>query len=457
MRIRETHLRRVIRDELRGQSLKEQRAVGTGGGLSGYTPQQKNQIADKVRNELEKRLLASGVLLPGDTWAITLNIGLHGINVGKKSGAMEGVRDREIRPHLRAIANNRSIIDRKNLRFGRRLKLSLSNTAAKAEEVPDKGQQGGKVVPRAPRKPSPYERGDKCVKLQQVELDVTADGIWGPRTQAAWDAAHPGVALPADSKDLPACKKGEPDDEECPEGEEWPGPPMAPDVCEPIEDEEDADEDAGPTKECIIKGEEIIKFLRGVDNPLAQPQFYSDISKSPEKMQVFASMFGRDRAEFTAEMKETLGIMERIYKCDCKGPTGHTEAAEELILQIRTNADNFGDMFDPMQLFWRIRRMGVRAFFNAFAGLWNFFDWTNYFGTIPKIENITWSRAGMTGWIPGFDPLGRSDEARLLELAAELDALDICGPAGEEFGEKVAGDVSVEIEDKGPALPESGW
>ena len=300
MKIRESHLRRVVRDELRSGAIDEQRAVGTGGGLSGYTPQQKNQIADKLRLGLEKRLLDAGVLLPGDTWSVTVNIGKHAVFVGKKAGAMEGVRDGEIKPHLKALANDGSVIDRDNLRLGRMLKLSLSNTAAKAVEVPD---QSAPSVDR-PRRQRKYDKTD-CVKKQQIELGVTADGLWGPNTQRAWDAKYPGVEAPGprDGSNLPACKEKKPDEEdsECPEGQEWPGPPYAPDVCEPIKDDDDDDvPPPAPTQECKVKGEEVMKFMEDADNPLLNPGFYADVTNDSGLMYEFGEFW--DWAEFKSEM-----------------------------------------------------------------------------------------------------------------------------------------------------------
>ncbi len=440
MRIRETHLRRVIRDELRMGQLHED-AVATGGNLSGYTDPERQQIAKKVQVALQKKLVDSGALKAGDEWSLTVNIGKRSVGVGKKSGAATGLRNNEIKPALKAIADDSNILDRDKLRAGRRLKISVSDTVARAVEVPD---QSAPSVDR-PRTPRKYDRTD-CVKKQQAALGVTDDGLWGPNTQRAWDAKYPDTdpPEPRDGSNLPACKPAE--EEECPEGEEWPGPPHASDVCEPVEEEvPDEDEDTGPTNECKKKGEEILSFMEGADNPLLNPGFYEAVTNDAGLMNQFAAFW--DQPEFKSEMEETLRLMEKVSKCDCIGPTGHVDAANELVLQIRTNSDNFGDAFNPFQLFFRIRRVGVLAFYDLLANIWNSWEFTNWLTgqDLPRIETLTWSRAGITGWIPGFDPLSRAERDGLLKHAAELDALDICGEDGEEY-EEVEEVEEVEVE-----------
>jgi len=426
MRIRETHLRRVIRDELRVGQLHED-AVATGGNLSGYTDPERQQIAKKVQVALQGKLVGSGALKAGDEWSLTVNIGKRSVGVGKKSGAATGLRNNEIRPALKAIADDSNILDRDKLRAGRRLKISISDTVARAVEVPD---QSAPSVDR-PRTPRKYDKTD-CVKKQQEALGVTADGLWGPNTQAAWDAKYPDTDPPGprDGSNLPACKEEESEDEECPEG-----------TTEEEDDEgnkscvEDEEIDEGPTADCKEKAYEIVTFMEGADNPLLQPGFYASVTNDKGLMYEFAEFW--DWPEFSSEMKETLRLMEKVSKCDCIGPTGHVEAAEELLLQIRTNADNFGNAFDPFQLFFRIMRVGVRDFYNLLGNVWNAWEFTNWLTgkDLPQVETLTWSRAGMTGWLPGFDPLSRVERDGLLSLAAELDALDICGEGGEEYEE----------------------
>jgi len=420
MRIREAHLRKVIRDELRSNQLHED-AVATGGNLSGYTVGERQQIAAKVRDALQSKLTSSGALKAGDQWSITVNIGKRMVTVGKKGGAATGLRNNEIKPHLRAIADDSRIVNRDKLRAGRMLKVSVSDTVAKAEEKPD---QSGPRVDR-PSRPGTSWEFDKtdCVKKQQEALGVTADGLWGPKTQAAWDAAHPGVAPPGprDGSNLPACKP----EEECPEGEEWPGIPYAPDVCEPIgwtgdDDDEDKDE---PTEECREASQKLWRWMKtGQDNPLLKPQFYQDILGSRSLMIQFASFL--DWTEFRYEMQETYELMEEVWTCDCDRRRSHVEAAQELISQIKTNADNFGDMFDPIQFGARIIRTGVTRFWNFWGNLWNDWGWTDYFGDLPTFRTLTWSRTGLTGWMPGFDPLTSRTRRQLLELAEDLDRLD---------------------------------
>jgi len=427
MRIRETHLRRVIRDELRMGQLHED-AVATGGNLSGYTDPERQQIAKKVQVALQKKLVGSGALKAGDEWSLTVNIGKRSVGVGKKSGAATGLRNNEIKPALKAIADDSNILDRDKLRAGRKLKISVSDTVARAVEVPD---QSAPSVDR-PRTPRKYDRTD-CVRKQQAALGVTDDGFWGPNTQRAWDAEYdtdpPG---PRDGSNLPACKEEDLDkkreNEECPEGTTEEDDGEGNKSCVP-----DEDEDTGPTDECKKKGKEILSFMEGADNPLLNPGFYAAVTKSAQLMNQFAGFW--DQPEFKSEMEETLRLMEKVSTCDCIGPRGHSEAAEALVLQIRTNSDNFGDAFDPFQLFFRIRRVGVRKFYDLLASIWNGWEFTNWLTgqDLDRVETLTWSRAGITGWIPGFDPLSRAESGKLLELAAELDALDICGKDGEEY------------------------
>ena len=454
MRIRETHLRRVIRDELRMGQLHED-AVATGGNLSGYTDPERQQIAKKVQVALQKKLVGSGALKAGDEWSLTVNIGKRSVGVGKKSGAATGLRNNEIKPALKAIADDSNILDRDKLRAGRRLKISVSDTVARAVEVPD---QSAPSVDR-PRTPRKYDRTD-CVKKQQVALGVTDDGFWGPKTQDAWEAKYPGTVPPSprDGSNLPACKKEDPDtdEEECPEGEHWPGPPMAPppDGCVPDEDE-DPDIDKGPTEKCKKKGKEILSFMEGADNPLLNPGFYAAVTNDSGLMNQFAEFW--EQPAFASEMKETLRLIEKVAKCDCIGPSGHTAAAKALVLQIRTNSDNFGDAFNPLQLFFRILKVGVHKFYDLLASIWNGWEFTNWLTgkDLPRVETLTWSRAGMTGWVPGFDPLSRAESGKLIELAAELDALDICGEDGEEYegetedDEYYGGDDDSEEEEEG--------
>ena len=451
MRIRETHLRRVIRDELRMGQLHED-AVATGGNLSGYTDPERQQIAKKVQVALQKKLVDSGALKAGDEWSLTVNIGKRSVGVGKKSGAATGLRNNEIKPALKAIADDSNILDRDKLRAGRRLKISVSDTVARAVEVPD---QSAPSVDR-PRTPRKYDRTD-CVKKQQEALGVTADGLWGPKTQAAWDAKYPDTdpPEPRDGSNLPVCKKEDPEDpedEKCPEGttEEEDGEGNK--SCVP-----DEDEDTGPTDECKKKGEEILSFMEGADNPLLNPGFYAAVTNDSGLMNQFAEFW--DQPAFASEMKETLRLMEKVSKCDCIGPEGHTDAAKALVLQIRTNSDNFGDAFNPLQLFFRILKVGVHKFYDLLASIWNGWEFTNWLTgkDLPRVETLTWSRAGMTGWVPGFDPLSRAESGKLIELAAELDALDICGEDGEEYEGETEDDEYYGGDDDSEEEEEGGW
>jgi len=439
MRIRETYLRRVIRDELRVGQLHED-AVATGGNLSGYTDGERQQIAKKVQTALQGKLVDSGALKAGDKWSLTVNIGKRSVGVGKKSGAATGLRNNEIKPALRAIADDSNILDRDKLRAGRRLKISVSDTVAKAVEVPD---QSAPSVDR-PRKPRKYDRTD-CVKKEQEALGVTADGLWGPNTQRAWDAKYPGVDSPGprDGSNLPSCKPEE--ENECPEGEEWPGVPYALDVCEPIKDEDedvDEDEDAGPTNECKDAAKELREWMvatsKATDNPLLDPSWYEEMIGSGARMSQFTEDWGvgegDDLKAMVVAIRETQVLMKKVYECNCSGPTGHQEAAKALDAKITSNADAFGDIFNPWQLFKRGVRIGVTDLYGFIAGVWNFFDFTRWWGDMETFDSITWSRAGLSaGWLPGFDPLGRSERDELIEKAAALDALDICGDDGEEF------------------------
>ena len=63
----------------------------------------------------------------------------------------------------------------------------------------------------------------------------------------------------------------------------------------------------------------------------------------------------------------------------------------------------------------------------------------------------------MTGWVPGFDPLSRAESGKLIELAAELDALDICGEDGEEYEGETEDDEYYGGDDDSEEEEEGGW
>lgn len=438
MKITDSHLRSMVRNELYKKALNEQEAVATGGNVSAYNNQQKQQIADKVQKALQDKL--KDVLLPGSSWALTVNIGKDGVSVGKKSGSIKGVRNREIRPHLKDIANDTSIINRKLLKRHRRLKISVSNTTSKTEEL------SGPIPPDESDKPKPppttiIGRGP-CVKLQQKEMigqgwTGRADGIWGPRTQAAWDKYHTGETRPADLKDLPACKdKDEELDLKCPPGMIDTGTPGKPDC---VKDEENP---------CLPYSEEVKEFFltggesMGVYNVLLEFNFYKDMINAPTALtRYYADIFNWSVVD---ESKKTVELMKKLVKCcpdEDASPDYHQRVAKELIKQITANSWAFGNGWRPMALFDIVAKMGVWTFYKWISDFWNATNWFNYFDPLPSVHQITWSRAGFSGWIPGFDKVGSTNITNITFMAKKMDKLDWKCLGGSE-------EVEVEEEDE---------
>jgi len=206
MKIKESRLRKLVRDELYRKSINEDAAVATGGNVSGYTNSEKQAIARKVRDALERKLIDSGLYTKDDPsgWAITVKIGKRDIRVGSASGELnKSGAKRQVKQFVKAIANNTSIMDRKQLKAGRMLKLSLSQTGSPSViEVPDPV-----AGPRPPVKGGGGYRypPDECVRKQQKIMKVQVDGLWGPRTQAAWEELWEDIDPPPKSSMLPAC------------------------------------------------------------------------------------------------------------------------------------------------------------------------------------------------------------------------------------------------------------
>jgi hypothetical protein len=495
MRIRESMLRKTVRIELREQASREGVSV-TGGGKSGLTNAEKREIASKFRDAMQKQLESAGLVKPGDNWSLTIKVGKAiPAHVEPKRGGVLGADapDAPLPPAkvhtiiraAKSVANDRTILDRSKLKPYRMLRLSISNRQAAAQE------EEGPAAPKPAPGPSPgprrrtfrrYRDCDKeCIMKQQEALNarppygvsagLKLDGVWGPRTEEAWNEMYPKENPPDKCENLPACKEKPPGPEvpaDCPEGQMW---DMVANKCTPIKRRPEPvpdprpgpDIDEGRKKECIALGQMLWRNMMLQDNPLLKPTFYRRMLDDKELMKVFAATFfpSNERQRFVGIMEGTYAIMKRLWTCDCKGDEGgHVEAAKELIRQIDSNSDDFGNWLNPMQLFWRLKRAGIREGYNLLITVWNKWGWGQIFGPLPTRDNISLSEVGFTGLFPGFDPLSREHQRTLLEIAAKLDILDTCGPRKgvdkemppELGGEKI--EVRAELEAGEPELLE---
>jgi len=359
MRITESTLRRLIKQQLREQAA----GYGTTGGEKGQLEDGDADVIFKAINDaLTEGLPGIAGFDQSKDWSMRIVVGKTKTWI---KNASDTIKELDQDALLKVINDAVKEGQRKKIRGkiwfftpDRALQATVSGKGVQspAVEVQDKSSLKPAKPSKCYRTLTCYPRGDECVKKQQLAMGLKDDGLWGKDTEKAWVALGVGPR-PADAKDLPACK-----------GSAQPPPPVpATGACQ---------------KASTWAWGNLVKL--GERNPLAAPTTYAKLSKANVLAQFSQSP---DVAKVARSVRLTQDLIEELVRCNGTGPDrGHSVAANQLIAQLEMNVDVFNNSLRTV--IDRALKSGEANLRSAAEQLWGIVGWDQVFGALPKVDAL---------------------------------------------------------------------
>ena len=395
MKIKESDLRKAIR-----QQLREALDVGqVAGGYDGGSTEAKATVSREEREAMFKAIAAAlEKALPGEgvsgPWELEVEVGKTISSARKLSPNLRNINAEKLKNIINSAisAGVREKLKGKFLFFTPNRSLIGTIGSDGVQATKDTDPTGGKDPD--PKKPpldcyktlKCYPRGDDCVKKQQLAMGLKDDGLWGSDTEKAWIGLGLG-ARPAKSSDLPACKKGK-------------APTPTP----------------TPTGQCAKVSAWAWKRLTfvGRQNPRVNPQTYVRLSKANILTQFSESP---DVAKVSRSINLTQDLIKQLVECQGTGADrGHSIAANQLIAQLEMNVDVFNDSL--FKVLDRALRTGEAQLQSAAQQLWDISGFAGAFGALPQRDAMSPGLIRMADLEP--------NQVKIIEMIGnKMDAADV--------------------------------